>query len=1653
MDAVEEAMAALERKADGAGASGVSEPAGGDSAPERGDSRPDVWDTLLQSGPALSTARRDEIKGSSRPGASSEGSPFGENASTQERVPFSGSGTGNDGGGGAEGEGRRRRRLSPAELQAQLLNELRLHDDLQDVELKADGLMAAQRVEEARREAKVAGLLLRRERVSPGGYLCPRNFLSCQPNAITEGITLDSAEKLVHLSKQGVINPSKTSRQLDAPLSEGISGGQVEATIRGARVQGCKAAHETFFRTLLPCPRPPTHRRPAIFSVLLQERAMQRGREMAQSGARGSRRAQADRDRLSDAGSLDEPGDDDLDRGEGRQMRGRSPEKTRSKGRQERNDFDSLLEHSPDHGFWPSEDSQSPERKERRATSTARGSSKSDQARGGGARQHQSRNSGSVANGGRGSGRLSSSGGGGGGGRESSPVRHLRHSSDGLLGSAAGARRQQQGGPPVSAGRGSSSTGLGGAGDGNRGPSAVGDGGVVDEHDLDALLDYRMAALRDSTRRQQRPSHPPMDPLRRSGPYAAVRREIELEREAMSRRTQEQLRELEDDDGDGESEEGVLGDQEEDEERYTSFGSSVDADGSNAQEDRYPPLVRRHRAVTPARRDGVAGSAENGESTGSGPGSLADDVDEAMGSLSPVADDYSLDTEAREDGEGADSLYIAESLALELQENVVPVAAAGRRLKASSARPDDAADRVESGGEPATGRPEEDGSDSSIPDDAAVPSSSESSAAKAIPDGSPTADLVEGADPGTSGGEVLDAEPLEDGEAEVPEEVASGDGNAEALPDLSPSGSGDDDNDKGGSDGGGGDGEYGSGSFEADASEDQHGAQAAEEVESEGSVESAAPAAEQYSQDFEASLPEPEAGAASGPLSFSPGDGASEGMLSPPDLHEVLDGGLDDSGSGDGASGSTGACGGLQPGSSGSLASMEATVARRRDKVQQMKGKLKGLQESRGRVRAKRALAQQLESLEAEESQLLQELPLQEEALAEEEKELHEVMTRERRDAEARSPAATTAVADATASRLGVAGAEAAGVQPAENGAHEGQPSLPPWGEEKLWSDSDSDVYDAGGYGDREDGGVEESKLSAPPMERLGRATSPKNVDEGEATAGICEGGASDNAEAAAVTADAVPDLLANGGYVDIETANPPALSEWIALGAAEARDAHLAVEGPHDEQRPPPPQSNKDIDEDSFCSSGYGGGGIIDHYRGTGVEEGDSSDADSEARLTALVARVAVRGEESRAALIVQALVRGRAARKFAAAERGRECAREEAAAHGGATALPPSPATAADDGSAEEARDGLLEKADSVEDMAWLARKERRACLSDSFASSDSEGGKSSALLTERNAEAVAACEQEHAWLSRAAEREEDTALAAATATIIHSTLEPQEPETVAGDSSESLVEEILEESFGDEAGDEPEAEISSASPATADLPVPKKVEDEGHGGTRSQDGAAVGFDLADEGLAEASRGSAGASVDASLEESPAGTRGDSQCSSLLDGEDDDMRETFTVEGVGDEETGIVAKEGVPAGGAPDFQGAFDSPSSAQASDTPPGTGDYSEAVKAALSFNTFPERVVAQTWRRSTRAGIAPWPKRTKGRRCLQPPRFAPRYSRLKKTTGGRQRGLFLPGRTTWKPLCRPLTSQSRRRRGSGVTTRCPGKRSCSTPPRRR
>lgn len=193
MEAVKDAIVAWdERRAAGADGAGP-EPEGVGGWKDR----PDLWDSLLQSGPTLSPTRRQQLQRPSSPAAPpTEGNSGDEGGRETEEppVPENGNaacGASVDAGGGDGGV--RRRRLAPAELQAHLLNELRLHDDLQDAELQADGLMAAQRVEEARQEARVAGLLLRRERVRAD------SFFACASPWLVSFTLLDSCTGLVRL--------------------------------------------------------------------------------------------------------------------------------------------------------------------------------------------------------------------------------------------------------------------------------------------------------------------------------------------------------------------------------------------------------------------------------------------------------------------------------------------------------------------------------------------------------------------------------------------------------------------------------------------------------------------------------------------------------------------------------------------------------------------------------------------------------------------------------------------------------------------------------------------------------------------------------------------------------------------------------------------------------------------------------------------------------------------------------------------------------------------------------------------------------------------------------------------------------------------------------------------------------------------------------------------------------------------------------------------------------------------------------------------------------------------------------------------------------------------------------------------------------------
>ncbi|CAN0546621.1 unnamed protein product, partial [Ectocarpus sp. 12 AP-2014] len=710
--------------------------------------------------------------------------------------------------------------------------------------------------------------------------------------------------------------------------------------------------------------------------------------------------------------------------------------------------------------------------------------------------------------------------------------------------------------------------GSGGAARGASSSSAVlGDGGMVGAHDLDALLDYRMAALRDSARRQQRLSSSPLEPLRRSGPlagagrgaaagsgsggggtqgaasveYAAVRREIELEREAMSRRTQEQLRELE-----GEEEE--LDDGDDDDERYTSFGSSGHEDGDD---DRYHRRSRSTEQDEDFRRCGRAEeAAQDGDETVGGAASLPDDDEEVADEALPQEDDYrGVGGPAEDVREG--SLHLDESLALELQESVVPLAAAGRPSQATERV---AATGGATGGAPRAGEEWPDQGDAdTIPDDISAASSAFSSAAKAVPDeaseGSPVGEGRSGSDDSGAA-----EQQKEHGSVDVPEEVASSGDAEEAageVPDDISAGRGEAQSDEVEEEA------YDSVSFEEDAAEhsqdsqdsDNHTAAAADsEAEEIADARSdASAAARRHSEDFESSPPSPLPPSAAETAPVPLDDGASAGLLSPPVLHgEDVESG--------GRSHRRPVPGGLQPGSAGSLGSMEAAVARRRDTVQQIRGKLEGLRESRDRVRAKRALVQQLGILEAEEASLLEQLPLEEEALAKEESELQHVMAREHRDIEAApSPTAATAATAATADGADLAVEVAGGVERAagEGGRdhHQPSPSPPPWGVEKLWSDTDSD---RGGVADGEedgyggDGGVEEFKFSAPPTTTTTTMMAPEAVPEEEMLgAGAVLGADAPPPPPPTVAAvDIEPDLLADEGYVDVEPAQPPALAD-----------------------------------------------------------------------------------------------------------------------------------------------------------------------------------------------------------------------------------------------------------------------------------------------------------------------------------------------------------------------------------------------------------------------------------------------------------------------------------------------------------------------------
>ncbi|CAM9702707.1 unnamed protein product, partial [Sphacelaria rigidula] len=194
-------------------------------------------------------------------------------------------------------------------------------------------------------------------------------------------------------------------------------------------------------------------------------------------------------------------------------------------------------------------------------------------------------------------------------------------------------------------------------------------------------------------------------------------------------------------------------------------------------------------------------------------------------------------------------------------------------------------------------------------------------------------------------------------------------------------------------------------------------------------------------------------------------------------------------------------------------------------------------------------------------------------------------------------------------------------------------------------------------------------------------------------------------------------DLLSDGEYTSIEPAEPPSLSEWISMEASDGRLALstiaeatvdcsasagvASVASPSRGDMETKSSVDDDVEEDSF-----GSGDDFDDGSDGGGAEGEE---DSEAELAALVAKIAVRGAESRGALIVQALARGRKARKMAAAARGRRAAEEVSLEGPGVREA--------------GTREKIIEQdsGNPVRDMEWLTRKMREEGLSDSFASSE--------------------------------------------------------------------------------------------------------------------------------------------------------------------------------------------------------------------------------------------------------------------------------------------------------------------------------------------
>ncbi|CAN0535875.1 unnamed protein product, partial [Ectocarpus sp. 12 AP-2014] len=186
-------------------------------------------------------------------------------------------------------------------------------------------------------------------------------------------------------------------------------------------------------------------------------------------------------------------------------------------------------------------------------------------------------------------------------------------------------------------------------------------------------------------------------------------------------------------------------------------------------------------------------------------------------------------------------------------------------------------------------------------------------------------------------------------------------------------------------------------------------------------------------------------------------------------------------------------------------------------------------------------------------------------------------------------------------------------------------------------------------------------------------------------------------------------------------------------------------------------------------------------------------------------------------------------------------------------------------------------------------MARKERGEAVSDSFGSSDSESGQTSAMLTERNTREIAAYEHEHARLSEIAKEEEEAAVTAGVEALTHArdpqqpvhspgTREGREAEPTQGPSvqwasreeggddgdgsSASIAEEILEESAAEEVADAPaEGELGALPPLATITTLAGSAADDGGGDVTAGRGDKLGAS------ATAANARAGSPVDASV------------------------------------------------------------------------------------------------------------------------------------------------------------------------------------------